>query len=452
MKLIDILKAYSGRSVPYHMPGHKRNSSFEYIRDLAPLDFTEIDGLDNLHAPDGILKDAQDHAARVFGAAHSFFLVNGTTGGILAAVHALAKDGSPIIMARNCHKSVYNAASLCRSRPTYLIPRNHPLGFAADITPEQVENALLTCPDAACVVITSPTYDGVVSDVKTIAEICHSRGIPLVVDAAHGSHLGFLDPSVPSPVQCGADITVMSLHKTMPSLTQTSILHLNGRLVPPEAIAASLAVFETSSPSYLFLASIDGCAHAAQDSGLFKNWSEQIRCLRESGCFTVPEGVFAYDCSKLILQRQGFSGDELAQHLRDRGIEPEMTAPGYVLLMTGAGDTSSMTEKLISVCKNIPRRNSVCTADAGIEPPLPEIVLTPWEASVLPAEEVSIDDARGRIAADTVMAYPPGIPAIVPGERISEDLLGWIHSRDTSGLLTGSGKLQCTLRCVILPE
>lgn len=452
MKLIDVLKAYSGRSVPYHMPGHKRNSSFEYIRSLAPLDFTEIDGLDNLHAPDGILKDAQDHAARVFGADHSFFLVNGTTGGILAAVHALAKDGSPVIMARNCHKSVYNAVALCRSRPTYLIPRNHPLGFAADITPEQAENALLTCPDAACMIITSPTYDGVVSDVKAIAEICHSRGVPLIVDAAHGSHLGFLDPSVPSPVQCGADITVMSLHKTMPSLTQTSILHLNGSLVPPEAIAASLAVFETSSPSYLFLASIDGCVHASEDSRLFENWSDQIRRLRDSGHFTVPEGIFSYDCSKLILQRQGFSGDELAQYLRNMGIEPEMTAPGYVLLMTGAGDTSSMTEKLISVCSSIPRRDVPGTADYSIEPPIPEIVLTPWEASVLPSEEVSPDNASGRIAADTVMAYPPGIPAVVPGERISDDLLRWIRSRETSGLLTGSGKLQSTLRCVILPE
>lgn len=445
MGLIDILKEYSRGRTPYHMPGHKRNPAFDYIRDLAPLDFTEIDGLDNLHAPEGILKEAQEHAARVFGADRSFFLVNGTTGGILAAVHALAGDGSPVIMARNCHKSVYNAVSLCRSVPYYIYPRSHPMGFAADVLPVQVESALIECPDAACVVITSPAYDGVVSDVESVAAVCHRYGVPLIVDAAHGSHLGFLEPSIPSPVSCGADVTVMSLHKTMPSLTQTSILHLKGNLVNPDRIAASLGVFETSSPSYLFMASIDGCVRAAENPELFENWRRLIAKVRGSVSFSVPEGVFAFDSSKLILSRRGYTGDELAQYLREGGIEPEMTAPGYVLLMTGAGDREEMADQLIGVCAAIPERTGEPAEIRSL--PMPDMVLTPWEASVRSADEIPVSDAEGKISGETVMAYPPGIPAIVPGERISADFLDWIKSRGDA-LLTSSGTLHGTIRCL----
>lgn len=445
MSLIEILRKYSRGRIPYHMPGHKRNPEFDYIRELAPLDFTEIDGLDNLHAPEGILKEAQDHAAQVFGADRSFFLINGTTGGILASVHAMAGNGSPVIMARNCHKSVYNAVSLCRSEPYYIYPRSHPMGFAADILPEQVESALNDCPGAACVVITSPTYDGVVSDIKSIAEICHSRHVPLIVDAAHGSHLGFLDPDVPSPVICGADVTVMSLHKTMPSLTQTSILHLKGNLVNSGKIASSLGVFETSSPSYLLMASIDGCVRAAENSELFENWRHILSKIRSEVEFAVPEGVFAFDISKLIFRRSGYSGEELARHLRDYGIEPEMTAPGYVLLMTGAGDTKNMAEHLLRACDAL----AVRTGDGTHIPtmPKPEMILTPWEASVRTVEEIPVDRAEGRISGETVMAYPPGIPVIVPGELIDADFLEWRKNQSAS-VLTSEGRLDDVMKCL----
>ncbi len=445
MGLFEILREYSRGRTPFHMPGHKRNPAFDYIRELAPLDFTEIDGLDNLHAPEGILKDAQEHTARIFGADQSFFLVNGTTGGILASIYALAGNGSPVIMARNCHKSVYHAVMLCRSRPHYIYPRSHPMGFSADVLPEQVATALRDCPDAACVVITSPTYDGVVSDVKSIAGICHHYGVPLIVDAAHGSHLGFLDPSVPSPVTCGADVTVMSLHKTMPSLTQTSVLHLNGSLVNPDCIAASLGIFETSSPSYLFMASIDGCVRAAEKPELFDNWRRLIEKIRGSVNFSVPDGVFAFDTSKLIFRRKGYGGEELAQYLRNGGIEPEMTAPGYVLLMTGAGDTEDMADHLIRVCITLSERDG--EEAPVLQLPMADAVLTPWEASVRSVENVPIALSAGRISGETVMAYPPGIPAVVPGERIPAGFTDWLASQRSS-LLTSAGSLHDALKCL----
>ena len=446
MRLYDILRQYTDSSVPYHMPGHKRNPSFDYISAVSGIDYTEIDGLDNLHAPEGIIRDAEEHAARVFGADRSFFLVNGTTGGILAAVYALAKSGKPVIMARNCHKSVYNAVTVCRSESVYIMPRTHPMGFAADITPSEAEDAILTCPDAACMVITSPTYDGVVSDVRGIAEVCHRYGIALIVDAAHGSHLGFLDPAVASPVACGADVTVMSLHKTMPSLTQTSILHVCGELVNSDDIAAALGIFETSSPSYLFLASIDGCVHAMEDPALFDGWRKLIREARENAAFDIPDGVFAFDSSKLILKRRGYTGAELAAILRENGIEPEMTAEDYVLLMTGAGDTAEMTRRLTDVCGSIAERDSGNSRTA-VHLPVPEKVLAPWMASGMPWENAAPADAAGRICAESVMAYPPGIPLLVPGERITAELAAFLCSAELN-FLTGRGAFDGMLRCV----
>ena len=233
MKLYNILKEFAvhGR-YPFHMPGHKRSSDFDYLSGIpAEIDFTEIDGLDNLHAPEGILLEAQTNAAKVYKADRSFFLVNGSTGGILAAIYAVSRGKRDIIIQRSCHKSVFNALSLCNLRASYIMPRIAPEGIFLDITPEQVQSAIEKNPSACAVVITSPSYDGVVSDIASIAEICHGHGIPLIVDAAHGAHLGFLDPSVKSPVECGADITVMSLHKTLPSLTQTAILHLKSNLI-----------------------------------------------------------------------------------------------------------------------------------------------------------------------------------------------------------------------------
>lgn len=457
MRFYDILKQTSenGRA-PYHMPGHKRSPAFDYLGDAAAIDFTEIDGLDNLHSPTGIIRDTMNLAKELYGAKESFLLVNGSTGGVLAAVYSVCRSGKPLIMVRNAHKSVYNAAVLCGSPVHYLMPRLSDDGLILDITPDEAAHAVEAAPDAAAMLITSPTYDGVVSDIAGIAKVCHAHGIPLIVDAAHGAHLGFLDPNVASPVECGADLVIMSLHKTLPSLTQTGLLHVSGDLVDPKTVAQSLTIFETSSPSYLFMASVDGCLHAMREKALFTDWAEKTVHLRKTAAecpgvhLRIPEGVFAFDESKLILSCDGYGGEELAEILRETfAIEPEMTAHGYVLLMTGAGDSREMTEQLCKVFKYLgehPKEanpTTIRTSPYGIAP---ECAMKLADALAAETETVPLEESCGRISAEFVMPYPPGIPSIAPGERITDECITAV--REGINVITSRGEFDGTLHVV----
>ena len=462
MRFYDILMETSehGRA-PYHMPGHKRNPAFDYLGGMAELDFTEIEGLDNLHSPEGIIRDTMDLAKELYGAKESFLLVNGSTGGILAAVYACCAGRKPLIAVRNAHKSVYHAAMLCGGTVEYLRPRLAGDGLVLDVTPEEAARAIEARPDAGAMLITSPTYDGVISGIAEIAEVCHAHGIPLIVDAAHGAHLGFLNPGIASPVACGADLVIMSLHKTLPSLTQTGLLHAAGDLVDPENVMRALTIFETSSPSYLFMASIDGCLHEMKNPALFEHWRKQLSRLYTEACrwegvrlrcpHRMPDGAFAFDESKLILSCGGYGGEELAEILREKfGIEPEMTAQGYVLLMTGAGDTDEMTDRLCEAFRylgNHPRpllRQEFCASPYGV---LPESVLPLSDALAAETEIIPLEQACGRISSEFVMPYPPGIPLITPGERITEERI--LAIRTALNVVTSRGKFDGGLRVVL---
>lgn len=437
MRLIDLLTKQSknGR-IPFHMPGHMRGE-FDHLVGSG-IDFTEIDGLDDLHAPGGILKDAMGYAASVFGARRTFFLVNGSSGGILSAIRAVAKKGGSVVLSRSCHKSVYNALALSNLRAEYLYPPIHPLGFPLEVSPESVEAALSRTPDACAVVITSPTYDGVISDVRAIAEICHKSRTPLIVDSAHGAHLGFLDKSVRSAVECGADITVMSLHKTMPSLTQTALLHVNGDLVDADAALAALSVFETSSPSYILMASIDGCVRLYNDSDLFARWREniaQIHAFAEgSAVRLIRPDCFAFDESKLIVSSRGYTGAQLGEILRRSfNIEPEMVSREYVLLMTGAGTTEEHVCALKNFISSLEERDSREYREIA-PPPICEAVMGLGEATLAESVTLPLEECDGRISAELIMPYPPGIPLVAPGERLSREMIEYIRSLEQSGV------------------
>ena len=224
--LLELLE--ENKKIPMHMPGHKRNTALSpYLKKLgADVDITEITGFDNLNNACGILKESMEKAANLRKADRAFYLVNGATGGILAAVSALVGNGDKVIVARNCHKSVYNAIELAGAVPVFVLPKvDEKTGIPGDIKKEDIENEIKTNPDARLVIITSPTYEGIVSDIKGISEACHKAGIPLLVDAAHGAHLGYGYGFPEDAYTQGADISVESLHKTLPSLTQTAICY-----------------------------------------------------------------------------------------------------------------------------------------------------------------------------------------------------------------------------------
>lgn len=256
--LYSALKKHSqAGTYPLHMPGHKRNFGSALPYDI---DITEIYGFDDLHSADGIIKECCLKAAEIYKSDSAYMLVNGSTCGILAAVSSVAHRGDKIIIARNCHKSVYNACMLSELDARYIYPPMSKSGICGSISPETVRAALTECPTAKAVVITSPTYEGVVSDISSIARECHSRKIPLIVDSAHGSHMRFCSfGKSGEPISSGADIVITSLHKTLPSLTQTALAFVNGELVNRKQFEKFLSVFETSSPSYVLMSSIDRC-------------------------------------------------------------------------------------------------------------------------------------------------------------------------------------------------
>ncbi|MCD7752318.1 MAG: aminotransferase class I/II-fold pyridoxal phosphate-dependent enzyme [Lachnospiraceae bacterium] len=269
ISLTEKLKEYADSDIyPYHMPGHKGNpdtgSAFD---DLHGMDITEIDGFDDLHHATGILKAAQEEAAQAFGADRTFYLVGGSTVGILTAVSAALKPGSELLMVRSCHKSVYHVAYLRGLRLRYILPEfDFDAQVVKPVTPAQVREALQRYPEVEAVLITSPTYEGLTANVKGIAEAVHERNIPLIVDEAHGAHFGFAS-CLPSNSNAWADLVVQSLHKTTKALTQTALLHVNGDSVPAARVQKFLDIYMTSSPSYLLMASMEEAIRDLRDRG-----------------------------------------------------------------------------------------------------------------------------------------------------------------------------------------
>lgn len=438
------LKAYGEKGrIPFHMPGHKRSLGYGYLNGLgAEMDITEIDGFDNLHDPSGILAEGMGLLSFVYGSKRSFYLINGSTGGLLAAVRCAVPFGRKVLMARNCHKAVYNAVELVGARPVYLDPpRDGTFGFCLDVLCSDLENVLDSNRDASAVIVTSPTYDGVVSDIAALAEACHRRGIPLIVDEAHGAHLGFLDQSIPSAVRAGADVIIQSFHKTMPSLTQTAVAHVCGDLIDPAHFAAELSVFETSSPSYLLMASLDGCVRFLADAGereeFFRRWKEvigyaeevlsEITGIRIFGRNARPDcGIYGYDRSKFAVFACGLTGPELAEILRRNNMEPEMVAAGYVLLMTGADTSKEEIDRLArALSEGVSEAKGANAAWNGAKLPLPCRIakMTPFEVRCRAKETVSLAAVEeGAVSGDYVFAYPPGIPVVVPGEVITAEV------------------------------
>lgn len=358
MWLDEALYEYSEKDYyPFHMPGHKREFCPETLKNPYKVDITEIDGFDNLHHAEGILLEAQRRAASLYGASESWYLVNGSTAGILSAVSACTSRGGEILMARNCHKAAYHAAYLRGLKTHYLFPQaDRIVGLNGGISPEDVTDMLEMHSGIQAVLITSPTYDGVVSDVKKIAEVAHAYHVPLIVDEAHGAHFPFSEAFPVSATACGADVVIHSLHKTLPSLTQTALLHRNSERVSADKLRRFLGIYQSSSPSYLFMAGMDACLRLMQGEGreLFDEYTIRLGCCRErlaglknlhlleKGEITGLGFVYDLDESKMVVSTANTSidGAKLHEILLERyHLQMEMAASQYVIALTSVMDT-----------------------------------------------------------------------------------------------------------------
>lgn len=445
MSLLEQLSAHARTGAqPLHMPGHKRHG----LDSRLPyeIDITEIAGFDDLHDPEGILAEGMCRAAALWGSDRCFYLVGGSTVGLLACVRAAAAPGQRVLIARNCHKSVYHAVELCGLRPGYLLPEwDDAFGIWGSVTPETLDTALTQSPDTALVVVTSPTYEGVRSDIAALAAAAHAHGAALLVDEAHGAHLR--DGAVPA----GADFVVQSLHKTLPSLTQTALCHCKAAY--GDRVARELNVFETSSPSYPLMAAIELCVDwlARDGEAAFAAYEKRLAALDKLSlknirilchCGDGARDFYGFDPGKLYL-RAGCPGTRLAALLRAESIEPEMTAGDGVLLMTTVCDTdedfAALEKALLAVDALVPPAQPSRNRPLPI-PPQREI---PGRAIYGRSAALPMEQAAGRTAAEYVWAYPPGVPLVVPGETLEPAALAAVERGLTAGLhmISTSGQL-----------
>lgn len=448
------------------MPGHKRNTKLFTMENPYALDITEIEGFDNLHQAEGILKELSQRIGCLYRSGQSFPLINGSTVGILSGISAAVNKGDTVLIARNSHKSVYHAVTLMELKPIYIYPeRVHNLPINGGILPSKVEELLITYPKIKLVAITSPTYEGIVSDIKAIADITHQHGVLLLVDEAHGAHFGFHKKFPQSAVTLGADMIIQSLHKTLPAFTQTAVLHLN-RLELKKKVSQYLSIYQSSSPSYLLMAGMDQCIRYLEEEKehIFQDFSDKItsfyKDLQDLSALKLVQrdiigqnAVFDLDPSKLTISSVGtyITGHQLNEILRDEyHIIMEMEAKDYVLGMTSICDTQEGFDRLRDALfaidsKVISQDDMICQSSKACDIRYPRV----GEKSVLaitPAEamqsnkimSIPLEHSKGKISAAFICLFPPGSPVIVPGEIIEEELIKYLIQAIDLGLtITG---------------
>ncbi len=427
---------------PLHMPGHKRNLQSTPLQGAFRCDITEIDDFDYLHDEKGIILEAEQRANALYGADYTYFLVNGSTSGVLSAVSAALQEGGAILAARGSHRSFYHAAYLRRLEIEYLKAKMiQPYGIFDGYTAEDVERALDNSKrNIKAVFITSPTYEGRCSDVAGIAAVCHKRGIPLIVDEAHGSHFGLGEGVPQGAVQQGADLVIHSLHKTLPAMTQTALIHLQGDLVDKAVLKRFLGIYQSSSPSYILMSSIDLCINQMQEEGheyirrltqyreLIQTEAQNLKHIRVPGRDELedPAKVLVY------VDPAAMTGQQLYDILREEyHLQLEMAGEKYALAIITGSDREEGIKRLSAALKEIDA-SLEAREPAQTQPTphydfsakeIPQEALPLWRAWDEEKETVPLKQAAGRIAAGFVNLYPPGIPLIVPGEMITEDLI-----------------------------
>lgn len=466
----DALRKYCGNDYyPWHMPGHKRQVELDSHVMGTGFDVTEVAGLDNLLEPEGVLARSMQQLSAIYGSRKSYYLVNGSTGGILAAISAVCRRGDTIIMGRNCHVSVYHAVALLELRPIYIYPNIiKEYGICNSVLPEQLEALLKEYPECKAVILTSPTYEGILSDIQNLSRLTHQAGAFLIVDEAHGAHLEF-GTNAPKPaLRCGADLVVESLHKTLPCYTQCGILHI-GRLPDwadkvafTKRVEYFLRVYQSSSPSYLLVANMeDGIAAMEQwRSSRIPEYYNRLCRYREKwkGLKTLrlltkeavqTYGGYAYDEGKLLfgMRAAGIRGSFFMEQMQQTyGMVLEMASLTSALAMTSIADTEEafarFDQALTDMDRNLCERNTAGEEEKETETTNDfEKIWQPNSQILCPGQALNqtgtvqpLEEAVERTVCDFITPYPPGIPILVPGEQIRKTHITYIRACLENGL------------------
>jgi arginine decarboxylase len=461
--LLDAIRSYVEDShAAFYTPGHKQGKGVSQgLVDLLgsqvfKADLTELENLDNLSAPKGVIKEAQALAAAAFGAKESWFLVNGSTAGIMAAILATCGDGEKIILPRNVHKSAISGLIFSGAIPIFVQPEyDSNLDIAHSITPEGVALALQENPDAKAVMMVYPTYYGVCGDVEAIANLAHQYNIPLLVDEAHGPHFAFHPDLPPAALTKGADLTVQSIHKVLSGLTQSSILHVQGDMIDRDRITKALQLLQSSSPSYLLLSSLDAARQQMAVAGkelmtrtlqLAESARNQISQIPQLSVLELypSAGFINLDRTRLTvtvsqLGLTGFMADDL---LSQMGVFAEFSSKKHLTFIISLGNTQADIEKLVQSFQKLAQEHQATNSPNN----LPKVVynpqaffdhstpkVSPRQAFFAATETLPIKRAVARICAEIICPYPPGIPVLMPGEVITPDAVEYLLNMQAIG-------------------
>ncbi|MFT9497018.1 aminotransferase class I/II-fold pyridoxal phosphate-dependent enzyme [Anaerosolibacter sp.] len=458
--LDQLLKHRKKGMVSFHVPGHKSGKIYErfnyknFTGQLLSMDITEIPGADNLHAPEEMIREAQERAAKFYKADQTFFLVDGTSCGIIAMLMAVANPGDKVIVPRDCHKSVIHGLILGNITPIYIQPEVWAeKGISMGVRPEAVEKALKECPEAKAVLITYPNYYGVCSDIEAIATIVHKYDKILLVDEAHGSHFN-LSELLPIPaLEAGADIAVQSTHKTLPAFTQASMLHVRSEKIDIHRLKVMLAMQQSTSPSYLLMASLDMARFIAESEGkflmshllghieAFKSQVEQSGKIKILGKTEAEaHGAKSVDPTKILIDmiNPGIQGTVLEELLRTKyHIQLELANINIALAVATIGNERNDFDRLAHGLLNIKDGKGI--AHKRIETPLysyqlPKMKLTPRQSIYMKKTTVDFTDSSGKISGEYIIPYPPGIPILCPGEELTTEVIEYTKALKKNGI------------------
>lgn len=447
MPILDALKAHIKRNpVSFHVPGHKYGDLLPdegkgYFQELLKLDATELNGLDDLHSPEGIILEAEKLLGHFYSAKKSFFLVNGSTVGNLAMIMAAVAENETVLVQRNCHKSVLNGVQLVKAHPVFLGPDfDEEWGVAGEVSLHTVEKAVQEYPDAKAIILTYPNYYGMIHDIEEIIQYSHSKGIPVLIDEAHGAHFAGNDKFPRSAVQLKADIVVQSAHKTLPAMTMGAYLHFNSDILTERKVSDCLQLLQSSSPSYPIMASLDMARHylatySNEDMNVFlqkiTEFRRRLQQLRGIRVLEYQNGKG--DPLKITIQSTtSLSGYDLQSLLEGVGIYAEMADPYNILLVFPLlkKDMDFPIEEIISrfeaALQSIPNTQRCKIVNSFGKPKISKPSLSVKQMSSLKSESIHLEEAVGKICAQLLIPYPPGIPLLFPGEIIRKEDIDFI--------------------------